>query len=202
MSMKNLRNIATLSMLTASFLAPSLGLSAPKSAEAKAPAKAGNEMSQLFTTPVRTIDGKETNLSEYKGKVLLVVNTASQCGFTPQYKGLEALYQKFKSQGLVVLGFPSNDFGGQEPGSEAEIKKFCELKYKTTFPMYSKVNVKEHPHPLYALLQKEANALVGWNFGKFLVSRNGTVKSYFPSKVTPDSKELESAVEAALKEGA
>lgn len=161
-------------------------------------AKKGNEMAQIYTTPVKTIDGKETNLSEHKGKVMLIVNTASECGYTPQYKGLEALYQKYKSQGLVVLGFPSNDFGGQEPGTEAEIKKFCELKYKTTFPMYSKVSVKANP--LYALLQKEAGADVAWNFGKFLVGKNGKVEKYFPSKVTPESDELSKAVEGALKE--
>jgi glutathione peroxidase len=193
--MKYLRTINSLALISA------LALGATSAMAAPAAAKKGNEMTLLYTTPVKTIDGKETNLSEHKGQVLLIVNTASECGYTPQYKGLEALYEKYKAQGLVVLGFPSNDFGGQEPGSEGEIKKFCELKYKTTFPMYSKVGVKENPHPLFALLQKDAGALVGWNFGKFLVSRTGTVKQYFPSKVEPESKELEAAVEGALKEG-
>lgn len=186
--MKYLLNIALLATLTAPV------------ALAAAPQK-GNEMAQIYTTPVKTIDGKEGNLAGYKGKVLLIVNTASECGFTPQYKGLEALYQKYKDKGFVVLGFPSNDFGGQEPGSEAEIKKFCELKYKTSFPMFSKVGVKTNPHPLYALLQKEAGAEVQWNFGKFLVGKNGKVEKYFPSKVTPESPELAQAVEGALKEG-
>lgn len=170
----------------------------PAIAAAPVKKEKGNEMAQIYTTPVKTIDGKETNLAEHKGKVMLIVNTASQCGFTPQYKGLEALYEKYKGQGLVVLGFPSNDFGGQEPGTEAEIKKFCELKYKTTFPMYSKVSVKSNL--LYSLLQKEAGAEVAWNFGKFLVGKNGKVEKYFPSKVTPEAPELAQAIEAALKE--
>jgi glutathione peroxidase len=190
--MKFIRDFSMLSVVAALASIPSL-------ASAVMPAaKKGNEMAQIYTTPVKTIDGKETNLSEHKGKVMLIVNTASECGFTPQYKGLEALYQKYKGQGLVVLGFPSNDFGGQEPGTEAEIKKFCELKYKTTFPMYSKVSVKTNP--LYALLQKEAGASVAWNFGKFLVGKNGKVENYFPSKVTPESAELSRAIEGALKE--
>jgi len=189
--MKYICNIITLSM--------ALGIAnfAHATSPNQPPPKKGNEMAQIFTTPVRTIDGKETNLGEHKGKVLLIVNTASQCGYTPQYKGLEELYQKYRTAGFVVLGFPSNDFGGQEPGTEAEIKKFCELKYKTSFPMYSKVSVKTNP--LYALLQKEAGADVAWNFGKFLVSKTGHVNKYFPSKVTPDSPELAQAIEGALK---
>ncbi|RZA01367.1 MAG: glutathione peroxidase [Proteobacteria bacterium] len=155
-------------------------------------------MALIYTTPVKTIDGKETNLAEHKGKVLLIVNTASECGFTPQYKGLEELYRKYQAKGFVILGFPSNDFGGQEPGTEAEIKKFCELKFKTTFPMYSKVSVKSNP--LYALLQKEAGTQVAWNFGKFVVGKTGKVEKYFPSKVTPESAEVSSAIESALKE--
>jgi glutathione peroxidase len=152
---------------------------------------------RIYDIPVKAIDGKSTNLGEHKGKLMLIVNTASQCGFTPQYAGLEALYQKFRERGFVVLAFPSNDFGGQEPGSETEIKKFCELKYKTTFPLYAKVGVKDSPHPLFAYLQGEAKAAVGWNFGKFLVSRRGEVLSYHPSKVKP--ADLEKAIEEELR---
>jgi glutathione peroxidase len=150
----------------------------------------------IFDIPVKTIEGKSTTLAQYKGKVLLIVNTASECGFTPQYKGLEELYQKHKDRGFVVLAFPSNDFGGQEPGSEKEIKKFCELKYKTTFPLFAKVGVKEKPHPLYAHLQEKAGEKVGWNFGKFLVGKDGELIGYFPSKVTP--MDLSKDVEKAL----
>jgi glutathione peroxidase len=150
----------------------------------------------LFDIPVKKIEGELATLAEYKGKVLLIVNTASECGFTPQYKGLEELYQKYKDRGFVVLAFPSNDFGGQEPGTEKEIKKFCELKYKTTFPLFAKVGVKEKPHPLYAFLQGKAGEKVGWNFGKFLIGKDGQLIHYFPSKITPE--ELGKDVEAAL----
>lgn len=155
--------------------------------------------SSLYKIPLVSIDGERTDLSAYRGKVLLIVNTASECGFTPQYAGLEKIYQSYRSQGFTVLGFPSNDFGGQEPGKEQEIKKFCQLKYKTTFPLFSKVTIKENPHPLYAYLQDSAKAKVGWNFGKFLVKKNGSIE-YFSSNVTPESGELTSKIEAALKE--
>ena len=173
--------IFVFSVLTLGFL-PSAGYTA--------------KASGLFEIPVKKIEGESTTLAEYKGKVLLVVNTASQCGFTPQYKGLEELYQKYKDRGFVVLAFPSNDFGGQEPGTEKEIKKFCELKYKTTFPLFAKVGVKEKPHPLYAFLQEKAGEKVQWNFGKFLIGKDGRLIHYFPSKVTP--MELGKDVEAAL----
>lgn len=170
-------------------------------AHAKGHAKgaAPAESSSLYSIPLRTIEGKSATLADYKGKVLLVVNTASECGFTPQYQGLEELYQRYREKGLVVLGFPSNDFGGQEPGTEAEIKKFCQLRYKTTFPLFAKVNVAKNPHPLFARLQAEAGEKVAWNFGKFLVTREGRVERYFGSNVTPLSAPLTGAVEAALK---
>jgi glutathione peroxidase len=152
----------------------------------------------LWNIPIQTIDGKTTDLASYKGKAILIVNTASQCGFTPQYAGLEKLYQSYKEKGFAVLAFPSNDFGGQEPGTDKEIKKFCELKYKTTFPLFAKVGVRENPHPLYKLLQGETKQTVGWNFGKFLVSRTGKIQ-YFPSKVEPFSDEMKLAVEKALQ---
>ena len=149
---------------------------------------------------VKDIEGKETTLKTYAGKVLLIVNVASECGYTPQYAGLEALYEKMNGKGLAVLGFPCNDFGGQEPGSEAEIKSFCSLNYKVTFPMFAKVAIKgESKHPLYAALQSAVGGEVGWNFEKFLVSKDGKVLQRFGSDVVPDSPELLAAIEAALK---
>lgn len=149
---------------------------------------------------IKDIDGKDTTLKAYAGKVLLIVNVASECGYTPQYEGLEALYEKMKDQGLVVMGFPCNDFGGQEPGSEAEIKTFCSTRYKVTFPMFAKVTIKgEGKSPLYAALQTAVGGEVGWNFEKFLVSKDGKVLQRFASDVEPDSPELKAAIEAALK---
>lgn len=156
-----------------------------------------------FTLP--SIDGAPSPLSAYKGKVLLLVNVASKCGFTPQYKGLEALYEKYKDQGLVVIGFPANNFGGQEPGTNDEIKTFCSRTYHVSFPMYAKISVKgEDKAPLYQYLTgKDANPTtsgeIGWNFTKFLVDKNGKVIARFDSKVTPESPELTSAVENALR---
>ncbi len=147
---------------------------------------------------VTTVDGKTESLSQYKGKVLLIVNVASQCGFTPQYTGLEKLWQDYKGKGVVVLGFPSNDFGGQEPGSEEEIKKFCSLKYNVTFPLFAKVKTKgEGQAPLYKILSAKGEPK--WNFTKYLVGKDGTVKAMFPSNVTPESTELRGAIDEALK---
>jgi glutathione peroxidase len=150
---------------------------------------------------VKTIDGAEVSLSKYKGKALLIVNTASECGFTPQYKGLEELYRSYQSKGFEVLAFPSNDFGAQEPGSNAEIKKFCELKYKTTFPVFSKIAVKgAAADPLYAYLTTlpEHGGAVTWNFNKFLVDPSGKVVAHLESNVEPTSAQLKKAVEAVL----
>jgi glutathione peroxidase len=150
---------------------------------------------------VKTIDGQEVSLSRYKGKALLIVNTASECGFTPQYKGLEELYRTYQARGFEVLAFPSNDFGAQEPGSNAEIKKFCELKYKTTFPVFSKIAVKgPQADPLYAFLTTlpEHGGKVTWNFNKFLVDPSGQVVAHLESSVEPTSAELKKAVEAVL----
>lgn len=145
-----------------------------------------------------SIDGKPAPLSAYKGKVLLIVNVASQCGYTPQYTGLEALHRKYKDKGLVVVGFPANNFGGQEPGTNEEIKQFCSRKYDVTFPMYSKISAKGADQaPLYKFLT-EGSGDVRWNFTKFLVDGNGKVIGRFESNVAPDSPELTSAVEKAL----
>jgi glutathione peroxidase len=158
----------------------------------------------FYDYSVMDIDGKKAALSQFKGKVALVVNTASQCGFTPQYKDLEALYQKYKGQGLVVLGFPSNDFGGQEPGSNAEVKKFCELKFKTTFPLFSKNSVKgAEKQEVYKFLTEQSDknlqGEVSWNFEKFIVNKEGKVVARFKSGVNPVGSELETKVQDLLK---
>ncbi|MFO0581673.1 MAG: glutathione peroxidase [Anaeromyxobacter sp.] len=151
---------------------------------------------------VKANDGSEVSLSRYAGKVLLVVNTASECGYTPQYKGLEELYQAYRARGLEVLAFPSNDFGRQEPGSDAEIKKFCELKYRTTFPLFAKVPVKgKDAIPLYQHLAAEGRGAPDWNFNKYLVDASGKVLAHYPSDVEPMSSALRKAIEAALPAG-
>lgn len=155
----------------------------------------------LYDFQVKRIDGSDASLAEYKGKALLIVNTASQCGYTPQYKGLEALYQQYKARGFEVLAFPSNDFGAQEPGSNDEIKKFCELKYKTTFPLFAKIAVKgDAAHPLYKYLTglKENGGEVTWNFNKFLVAPDGKVVAHLPSGADPASDAVKKQVEAVL----
>jgi glutathione peroxidase len=156
----------------------------------------------IYDVPLKDIDGKATTLKEYKGKVMLIVNVASKCGYTPQYTGLQNVYTKYKDQGLVVLGMPCNQFGKQEPGSNAEIKEFCSSKYAVTFPMYDKLDVKgENQHALYKLLSGPESAFPGdvkWNFGKFLVGRDGKLIKRYDSGVKPESKELTSAIEAAL----
>jgi glutathione peroxidase len=155
-----------------------------------------------FTLPL--LNGKDAPLASYKGKVVLVVNVASRCGFTPQYTALEATYEKYKDQGFVIIGFPANNFGGQEPGTNEEIAKFCTGKYSVTFPVYGKISVKgDDQAPLYSYLTKDANPSVAgdikWNFTKFLVDRDGNVVQRFESAVTPDSPEVIAAIEAQLK---
>jgi glutathione peroxidase len=150
-------------------------------------------MSQVYDFSARTIDGDEQSLAAYRGKALLIVNVASKCGFTPQYKGLEELYEKFRDQGLVVLGFPCDQFGHQEPGDEEEIKNFCELNYDVKFPLFSKIEVNgANTHPLYKYLKGEAKGLLGsesikWNFTKFLVDRNGKVVRRYAPTDTPEA---------------
>ena len=158
-----------------------------------------------YTTPVTQIDGTETDLSAYSGQVLLIVNTASACGYTPQYRGLQALYQRFKDQGFSVLGFPCNQFGRQEPGTADEIQEFCEKKFSVTFPLFSKIDVNgPDTHPLYQQLKSAKPGLLGsqdikWNFTKFLVSRDGQVQKRYGSQKDPN--DLEPAVLEALGEG-
>lgn len=156
----------------------------------------------IKSIPLKDINGKETSLKAYDGKVLLLVNVASKCGYTPQYKSLEATYLKYKDQGFAVLGFPCNDFGAQEPGSNEEIKEFCSTKYNVTFPMFDKLHVKgSEQHPLYAALTSKESPYPGpvsWNFGKFLIGKDGKILNRFDSKVKPDSPEVTKAIEAAL----
>ena len=147
---------------------------------------------------LKSIDGQGLPLSSFKGKAVLLVNTASKCGYTPQYTGLEALHAKYKDRGLVVLGIPANNFGGQEPGTNEEIKTFCTRTYNVTFPMSAKVSVKgADQDPLFQYLSQAAGE-PRWNFTKYLVGRDGKVIKRFDSKVTPDAPELATAVEAAL----
>jgi glutathione peroxidase len=162
---------------------------------------AANAQSSFYDLEATSIDGAPVKLSEYKGKVLLIVNVASRCGYTPQYEGLQNLYNTYRDQGFVVLGFPSNDFGGQEPGTEAEIKAFCSSKFGANFPLFSKVAVVgAAKHPVYQFLtQSTGGREVGWNFEKFLVDRSGRVAGRFPSSVAPASSELTTAISAALK---
>lgn len=156
----------------------------------------------IYDIPLKNIDGKSTSLKPYQGKVMLIVNVASKCGFTPQYKGLEALYRKYAAKGLVVLGFPCNQFAHQEPGTDAEIKQFCTSKYDVTFPMFSKIEVNgAGRNPLYVLLAGKDSPYpgdIGWNFTKFLVGRDGKILNRFNSPVKPESPEVTKAIKAAL----
>ena len=154
---------------------------------------------------LRTLAGEQkVRLCErYQGKVVLVVNTASKCGFTYQYEGLEALYENYKDRGFVVLGFPSNDFGGQEPGTEKEIKRFCRLTYSIRFPMFEKIHVREQqPHPLYQKLAGLAGEYPAWNFHKYLLGRDGSLVASYPSDVEPTSSRLVDAIEKELRQAA
>jgi glutathione peroxidase len=177
-------------------------IKAPSSAPAK-PGKDGQPVSPL-DFKVKSIDGKDMDLSQYKGKVVMLVNVASKCGNTKQYKALEAIYEKYKDQGFVVLGVPANNFGGQEPGSEEEIKKFCTNNYNVTFPMTSKVSVKgDDETPLYKFLteKKTGGDFAGdieWNFTKFIIDRNGNVMARIFNRTAPDAPQVTKAIEQAL----
>jgi glutathione peroxidase len=157
----------------------------------------------LAEIPLKDIAGQATSLKAHAGKVILIVNVASQCGATPQYGGLQALHEKYGPRGLVVMGFPCNDFGGQEPGTAAEIKQFCSANYKVTFPMFEKVRIAEGPeqHPLFAALTGKGSALPGpvtWNFAKFLIGRDGKLAARFDTGTEPDDDALVKAIEKAL----
>jgi len=158
--------------------------------------------SSLYRIPLKDINEKDVSLKDYQGKVLLVVNVASHCGFTPQYQGLEAIHRKYQTKGFAVLGFPCNDFGAQEPGTPDEIKKFCSEKYDVTFPLFAKLHVKGgEQHPLYAALTGKDSPFPGdikWNFGKFLIGKDGRILNRFDSQTKPDAPELIKAIESAL----
>lgn len=161
----------------------------------------------IYDFTLREIDGKDVALSSYAGKVLLIVNVASRCGFTGQYAGLQKLYEKYRGEGFLILGFPANDFMWEEPGTDAQIKSFCSMKYNVDFPMFSKISVKgKGIHPLYAFLTgKTTNPAhagpIGWNFTKFLVDRSGKVVDRFGSKDEPESPKVTAAIEQALGRG-
>lgn len=177
-----------ISILSATFFAATMSLHADPS---------------LYEIQLEDIDGNPTTLAEHKGKVMLIVNVASKCGYTKQYEGLETLYDQYKDQGVVVLGFPCNQFGGQEPGTEEEIAEFCRLTYGVSFPMYSKLNVNgPDRHPLYQALAGDSSPFPGnisWNFNKFLVGKDGAILHRYESKITPLSETLVSDIKAALK---
>jgi glutathione peroxidase len=180
-----------LALILASTLALPTALFLP-AAERKVPMS-------LHEITLRTLDGKTRSLADYKGKVVLAVNVASECGFTPQYAGLQKLYTDYKDRGLVILGFPCNQFGAQEPGTAAQIETFCQTNYGVTFPLFEKLDVKgAHQAPVYQFLTATFGE-PAWNFHKYLVGKDGQVVAAFPSKVAPDSPELKAALEAALK---
>jgi glutathione peroxidase len=168
-----------------------------------AKAKVAPKTSSMYDFKLKTLDGKDADLSKYKGKVLLIVNTASKCGHTPQYAGLQKLHEQYSAKGLVVLGFPVNDFGNQEPGSEAEIGAFCEKNFGVKFPLFAKSSVKgESKAPIWKYLTEEANpelkGEIGWNFEKFLIGRDGKLVARFKSGVKPDSPEIARALDTQL----
>ena len=174
------------------------------SAQPGSTAQADDKKPAALDFKVKSIAGKEVDLSQYKGKVIVVVNVASECGLTPQYEGLEALYEKYGDKGLTVLGFPCNQFGKQEPGSDTEIAQFCETNYKVKFPMFSKIEVNgEAAAPLYKHLtsldvKPKGKGQVAWNFEKFVIGKNGDVVARFKTGVQPDSPEVVKAIEAEL----
>ncbi|MCS6805110.1 MAG: glutathione peroxidase [Blastocatellia bacterium] len=159
----------------------------------------------IYDFTMKSIDGEEIKLDRYRGKVMLIVNVASQCGYTPQYEGLQKIYATYKDRGFVVLGFPANNFGGQEPGTDQEIKTFCTTRYNVTFPMFSKISVKgADQHPLYKFLtDAETNPAfagkISWNFNKFLVDKTGRIIARFESRDKPESEKVVQAIERALE---
>lgn len=164
---------------------------------------ANTTVDSVYEFKPTNINGKETSLSKYEGKVLLIVNTASECGFTPQYEGLQALYDQYQDQEFEILGFPANNFGGQEPGTDEEIKQFCKVNYGVTFPMFSKVSVKgDDQYPLFNYLTTTGNedftGDIKWNFEKFLIDKNGKLQRRFRSKTKPGSDEILKAIQKAF----
>lgn len=193
----------TLSVFFALILVAGMSLaSAGKQESKRLQTGQGAESMDYRKIPFQTIDGKATDLDAYKGKVILIVNVASKCGFTPQYEGLEKLYNKYKDKGLVILGFPANNFKNQEPGTDQEIQKFCSTTYGVTFPMMSKISVvgaDMHPLYQYLVVKSPLPGPITWNFNKFLLDKTGVVKYRYPSDVEPLSPELVGKIEELLK---
>jgi len=166
----------------------------------------GDAPATIYDFEMTNIDGNKVSLSQFKDKVVLIVNTASKCGLTPQYKELQEIYDKYKDQGFIILGFPANNFREQEPGSNAEIKKFCTLNYGVTFPMFAKISVKgEDIHPLYRFLTSEETdpqfaGEIRWNFDKFLIDKKGKIINRFHPKITPSDPKLVKTIEKALED--
>jgi glutathione peroxidase len=182
------------------FLLTGIGIAAFLSVALSA-GQGGAAAGSFYDLKTNTLDGKPADLGMYRGKVSLVVNVASKCGFTPQYTGLEKLHRELKDKGFNVLGFPSNDFGGQEPGTAQEIAQFCKLTYDVSFPMFEKVVTKKgaDQSPIYSFLGNSGN-LPAWNFSKYVVDKNGKIVAFFPSKVTPEDPQLRSAINTALSQ--
>jgi glutathione peroxidase len=183
----------------AAVLAAAVVFVSPMSAQQPRSSATRGAVSSFYDLKSNALDGKPANLAQYKGQVSLVVNVASKCGYTPQYEGLETLQREMKGKGFNVLGFPSNDFGGQEPGTAQEIATFCKLTYDVTFPMFEKIVTKKgaDQSPIYTWLGRTGN-LPAWNFSKYVIDKQGKVVAYFPSKVTPEDPELRAAINKAL----
>jgi glutathione peroxidase len=191
-----MKQIAT---LAAAMAVAAVCVSPMSAQQARGAAAPGGAVSSFYDLKTNALDGKPGNLSQYKGQVTLVVNVASKCGYTPQYEGLEKLQREMKGKNFNVLGFPSNDFGGQEPGTAQEIATFCKLTYDVTFPMFEKLVTKKGPDqsPIYTFLG-QSGELPAWNFSKYLVDKQGKVVAFFPSKVTPEDPALRAAIAKAL----
>ena len=198
------KRISHASMMCASLLFGVTGIACSQSMPVTPELEKKFKDSSVFDLDAVSIDGKPVKLSDYRGKVLLIVNVASKCGFTPQYEGLEKLQKEFAGKGLVILGFPCNDFGGQEPGSAKDIKQFCSTRYNVTFPMFEKVSTKpgEKQSPIYQCLGTKTGKLPGWNFCKYLVGRDGKTVTFFDSRVAPTSSKLQAAIEKDLAKDA
>jgi glutathione peroxidase len=189
-----------LSVVLAALLAAACGSSEPHARTAAPEAIARSTPMSFTALPAAPLDARSSDLHSLQGKVLLVVNVASACGYTPQYQGLQRLHDELSSRGFAVVGFPSNDFGAQEPGTAAEIRAFCTTKYAVTFPLFAKVQTKPGPgqSPVYAWLAQQTGKLPTWNFCKYLIGRDGQALGFYPSKVAPEDPTLRAAIEAAL----
>lgn len=198
MKHRHLRPVAAL--VVAATLVPSLAACGSSVTRDEFPKESAAAMTNLHELTAPSLDGGDVALSAYRGKVTLFVNVASECGLTPQYAGLQALHDEFAARGFSVLGFPSNEFGGQEPGTAAQIRSFCTSKYSVTFPMFAKVEVKpgDGQSPVYRALTTATGQVPGWNFAKYLVGRDGRPVAFFSSMVKPDDPKLRAAIESAL----